>query len=146
MDRVWFKLKRLKVELKKFPKEEFAGIIKKISNYKQELEMIHSQLLDDPSDINLQIEEKSHTKKLGKWLSVEESTLKQKATIHWLANGDSNTRFFFALVKQRRSMNKIFVMYDEQGMKLTDHEDIADEIQKFYKNLPGIPILRIKWL
>ncbi|XP_056690314.1 uncharacterized protein [Spinacia oleracea] len=134
---IWFKLKRLKSKLKQLHKEEFAGIDMRIQQAQVSLDSVQAQLVDDPSDILLQVEEKRCTKDLIKWLSVEESALKQKSRINWLSNGDSNSRFFFASVKQRRNTNRISLLYNDQGLKLTDPDVITREIQNFYNKLLG---------
>lgn len=81
---VWFKLKRLKAELKKLHSEEFAGITEKISPAQQELDLIQTELITNPADNHLQNDERILYEKLQKWVLIEESVLRQKARINWL--------------------------------------------------------------
>ncbi|XP_021859027.2 uncharacterized protein [Spinacia oleracea] len=137
LSKVWFKLKRLKHKLKSLHKEEFANITMRIQKAQQELEEVQNQLCSDPADLLMQVEEKRCTGNLRKWLFVEESALKQKSRIQWLADGDSNSKFFYASVKQRRNMNRISLLYTTQGHKIVDPGEITVEIQKFYMALLG---------
>ncbi|XP_056691623.1 uncharacterized protein [Spinacia oleracea] len=123
--------------LKTLHKEEFAGISMRIQKAQQELEEVQSQLGTDPTNFLLQVDEKVYTEKLRKWLSVEESALKQKSRIQWLADGDSNSKFFYASVKQRRNVNRISLLYTDQGHKIVDPGEITLKIQKFYVTLLG---------
>lgn len=68
LSRIWFKLKRLKLQLKHLHKEEFAGIESRIQQSQQELDHVQGQLQVDSADLLLQVEEKRLTDKLRKWL------------------------------------------------------------------------------
>lgn len=37
-----------------------------------------------------------------KWLKCEQSLLKKKANIRWLEDGDSNSKYFHAIINDRR--------------------------------------------
>lgn len=110
---IWRKLKIIKQKLKVFHFEEFANT-------------------------RVQQTEKECIGKLKKWLFVEECALKQKARNMWLRVGDSNHHYFFALMKERFTMNKIFTLYDDQGNRLSGEQEIRKEIGDFYHLLLGI--------
>lgn len=97
-------------------------------------------------------QEKSCISELRKWLFVEVTALRQKSRIQWLQSGDSNQSFFFNSMKERHRINRISVLYNDQGERLLDADDIHREVFGFYKglfgssaaSLPGIhlPIIR----
>jgi hypothetical protein len=49
-------------------------------------------------------------------MGVEELKWKQRAKEHWLKDGDQNTKYFHACVKQRRKANQIFIVVDADGV------------------------------
>lgn len=51
--------------------------------------------------------------------------------------GDSNTHYFFSVMKQRFNTNKIRTIYDEDDNLPTDPEEVKVEITNFYKKLLG---------
>ncbi|XP_021742995.1 uncharacterized protein LOC110709090 [Chenopodium quinoa] len=70
--------------------------------------------------MDLHSREKDCIDNLKKWLKIDEEAWKQKSRIQWLSSGDSNSKFFFASVKQRRHINRIIFLYDDAGIKLTN--------------------------
>lgn len=88
--RVWSKLKLVKAKLKNLHKQVFQGIQTKINLAKAHLYDVQSHLQHDYDDITLLQQEHQDVNELKRWLKVEESALKQKSRIQWLANGDSN--------------------------------------------------------
>lgn len=68
---------------------------------------------------------------------IEESVLQQKARAKWIRLGDSNTKYFSAVMKERTQHNHITELTNTMGIKLTTAEDIKAEIMGFYKGLMG---------
>lgn len=154
MFKLWCKLKQIKVNLKRLHKEEFVGVIDKITQARSELEEIQHGLQDSSSP-DLLIKEAPCIENFRKWLRVDEIALRQKSGIQWLQLGDSNHQFFFSSVKERATLNKIYVLYDDSGNKLVDPDLIQTDILAFYKKLLGtsasslpsihVPTVREKW-
>lgn len=59
---------------------------------------------------------------------AEESFKKQKSRIQWLALGDQNTRFFHLKMKTHCLRNKILSLTTASGVRLTDPDDVKNEI------------------
>lgn len=65
----------------------------------------------------------------------EEGALKQKGRAKWIKLGDSNTRYFIAVIKERTHRKQIQEPQSFAGCRLTDPETIKVEIVDFYKTL-----------
>lgn len=74
---------------------------------------------------------------LKKWPLVEESITRQKIRVQWLRLGDSNTKFFFACMKNIEAHNHIRSLVDEQGRVLQNDKAVEEKITGYYKHLLG---------
>ncbi|XP_059310624.1 uncharacterized protein LOC132061973 [Lycium ferocissimum] len=88
-------------------------------------------------DSSLIEEEKGLRGLLEKWGGIEESIYKQKSRIQWLKVGDSNSKYFYASMKNRHSHNNIRQLMDAAGVMLFDEVGIKNNILRFYKALLG---------
>ena len=68
-------------------------------------------------------------------LAVECEFWRQKSSIRWLREGDTNTKFFHFVVKQRRNTNFIGRIKDETGRWVEDEGAIKHSATQFYQNL-----------
>ncbi|KAI3464221.1 hypothetical protein Pfo_020884 [Paulownia fortunei] len=101
----WEILKQL---LRWWNKNVFGDIFENIKKAKQEAVIREQKFEDDPSDTNL-IELKRCTAVLTHALTVEE--------------GERNIKFFYSLVKKKRSKSRVHSITHE-GIHLTDQEEI----------------------
>lgn len=113
------KLKQVKVKLKSFHKEEFAGISSRTNQARSELDSIEKSLKDSSSN-DLLNQEAACIESLRIWLRVDEIALRQKSRIQWLQVGDYNHQYFFSSVTERSRMKRISVLYDDNGTKLVE--------------------------
>lgn len=75
---------------------------------------------------------------LSEYTSVtlaEEDFLNQKSRNNWLNLGDKNTSYFHKLVKVRNSKNTISHVWDAQGRKVEEVEQIKRVAEDYYKGL-----------
>ncbi|KAL3627832.1 hypothetical protein CASFOL_028247 [Castilleja foliolosa] len=64
----------------------------------------------------------------------EAQLLKQKSRIKWLQDGDNNTSFFHAVIKDRRNHNLISI-FDMQGVVTNDHKIVGEMAVDYFKDL-----------
>ncbi|CAA0810912.1 DNAse I-like superfamily protein, partial [Striga hermonthica] len=101
-----------------------------IADLTQKLEDLNA----DRSDMNW--EEWGSTKsKLNKAHAQEEIFWQQKAKHRWLKEGDANTKFFHAFTLQRRKLNAITRLINNQGKVLSSQKDLEKHISDFYSGL-----------
>ncbi|XP_071914052.1 uncharacterized protein [Coffea arabica] len=72
---------------------------------------------------------------LNRALAVEEQFWRQKARVKWLGCGDRNTRFFHAVVKQRRVQGSIHRVKDSTETWVEKDEDIAKAAVEYFSDL-----------
>jgi hypothetical protein len=63
--------------------------------------------------------------------------LKQKSKNQWLKLGDQNNGFFHSSLKVKQAKNTITHLWDEQGQRVDDVEQIKLVAKNFYKKLLG---------
>ena len=123
--------------LKHLQVTQFANVSEKIGEYREKLELIQTQICNDHFNTELHRQEQHCIVSLKKWLNIEESIYKQKSRIQWLQAGDSNSKVFFAAMKERQVRNTIDVLYLSTGAKLDQAANIQKELNQFYSNLMG---------
>ncbi|XP_048611438.1 uncharacterized protein LOC125585795 [Brassica napus] len=64
-------------------------------------------------------------KELSTALKAEEMFWRQKSRVLWLRECDRNSKYFHALVKQRRAKNRITQLLDENGNVVEDEEGLV---------------------
>lgn len=52
----------------------------------------------------------------------------RKSRVHWLKEGDKNTKYFHAVTAKKRKKNKIMSLQAENGQEITEDEEIAGVI------------------
>ncbi|XP_070035392.1 uncharacterized protein [Nicotiana tomentosiformis] len=133
---VWMKLKALRPVLRKLNIEEFKFIRQKIEIARIELEKVQRSI-DANCSVEMLLKENELVQNLEKWDMIEEGALKQKARAKWIQLGDSNTKYFSAVMKERSQRKQILELHSITGNRITDSESIKREIIEFYKSLMG---------
>ncbi|GKV27353.1 hypothetical protein SLEP1_g36534 [Rubroshorea leprosula] len=103
--------------------EKFLDIVKQVWETTQVQEMVqvkHDQV------------QKVATPQLA-----EESFYRQKSRIKWLQEGDSNTTYFYKVVKVRRGKSVIKELYTKDNKRLTTVFSMENEAVRFYQELFG---------
>ncbi|CAL1368145.1 unnamed protein product [Linum trigynum] len=75
---------------------------------------------------------------------AKESFLRQKSQQQLVNCGDSNSRFFYSMVKTRQAKNTIKQLVTETGTIVEDIEEIGHEAVEFYKKLLGTQDTKLK--
>ncbi|CAN0862456.1 Transposon TX1 uncharacterized 149 kDa protein, partial [Linum grandiflorum] len=129
-------LKQVKLKLKDLNRSDFSDLQKRVRE--AEIAMVQAQgcSLANPSTCTLEIEQVA-VRKWNDAKTAEEIFFKQKACLDWIAEGDSNTSFFFNTVKSRQQRNFISQLVTASGETLTSANQIADETVAFYSQLLG---------
>ncbi|XP_071927455.1 uncharacterized protein [Coffea arabica] len=75
-------------------------------------------------------------------LSIEEQFWSQKARIKWLAKGDRNSRYFHAVVKQRRAQGRIHRIKNSNGIWVETNAEIVSEAITYFSDIFTTPTLQ----
>nr|KYP48093.1 Transposon TX1 uncharacterized [Cajanus cajan] len=73
--------------------------------------------------------------KLNTLILHEEAFWKQRAKVHWLKEGDSNSKFFHATASTRRKHNYIQSIINEEGQTITNQNDIEIAAHQYFETL-----------
>lgn len=129
------KLKMLKSKIKVWNKEVFDGLdldISKLASDMNDLDQIISEVGD--------MEDIAKLKKLtiAYWniFRLKDSLLKQKSRANWIKEGDPNTRFFHACLRNRKISNQL-VSLIKDGDPLVDVEEVKQEVKSFFEGSYG---------
>ena len=91
----------------------------------------------DPSSANLLGIEGSVLHRYATLCKAEQRTLHQKAKEHFLREGDDNSRYFYAVIKQKCNQNFIHKVVDTAGVEFMQQESITNALINFYHSLVG---------
>lgn len=69
----------------------------------------------------------------------EEAYWKQRAKLFWLEEGNTSSKFFHAVVSNRKRVNHISHLKNEASQLLTDHKELCSLLKEYYENLFGGP-------
>lgn len=72
---------------------------------------------------------------LNDLLFQEETYWKQRAKLFWLAEGDENTRFFYASASTRKKSNHIEYLIYDNGTRVDDHQGMCDVVLTYFADL-----------
>ncbi|CAA0809638.1 Unknown protein, partial [Striga hermonthica] len=73
--------------------------------------------------------------KLHEAYREEELYWKQKSRVSWLKEGDKNTRFFQACVRQRRQRNNLDYLICRNGVQCKNRSEAVKEVEDFFTTL-----------
>ncbi|XP_071940747.1 uncharacterized protein [Coffea arabica] len=117
MYRLAFKLKRMKACLRHWSRQHFGNIFQAVRQ--NEFEVQQKEILFEAAPTDEARAELHRTKGiLLHSLRVEEDYWRQKARLRWLKDGDCNTRYFHASVREKRSKLAIHRIKDAGGVGL----------------------------
>ena len=74
-------------------------------------------------------------KELSTALKAEEMFWRQKSRVLSLREGDTNSKYFHALVKQRRARNRITKLLDENENGVEDEEGLVAIVTSYFRQI-----------
>lgn len=101
-------LKRLKVVLNVWNKENYGDVHKQVDIAMQNLKTLQEEIEIVGCSDDLLVQEESAQLDLNKALHAQELFWKEKARVDWYSSGDRNTTYFHKLVKNRNAFLKDF--------------------------------------
>ncbi|XP_074283945.1 uncharacterized protein LOC141608498 [Silene latifolia] len=122
MYKVVTKLKMLKKGLRELNHNNFSDI---------------ENITKDPLNKGLCDAESACAKELMLLKKAREQYLLQKSKEKWMSEGDENTAYYHASIKQRRMRNKVYQIKDMNGKLCTKPEEIQAAFENYYKELLG---------
>jgi hypothetical protein len=124
-------LGHLRLSLTQWSREEFGSVKKQLRSLREKLERTRAtSIRAGPSR-----EEKELMNKISEILSREETMVKQRSRVLWLAEGDRNTAYFHAKARERSRSNKIISLRKEDGTYVSTQAELESLASNFYTSL-----------
>ncbi|XP_071933856.1 uncharacterized protein [Coffea arabica] len=115
-------------------KQSFGNIFDAVKEAKGGLLRAEGAMVHEDSE-GAQVELNKAHAELRRALVVEEQHWRQKARVTWLRSGDRNSKYFHAVVKQRRVQGMIHRVKRTNGVWVEDNDGIATEAIEYFSNL-----------
>lgn len=120
---------------KAWNKTSFGRVEKEIEDHKERLKRIQEQIYM-VDDVKMERKVREHLEEL---LYREEILWTQKAKTNWDTNGDRNTKYFQAVVKNRRRRNRITQIMNDNDHWVTEPRDIEYCFHNHFHNFFAQP-------
>ncbi|KAG2668051.1 hypothetical protein I3760_15G142400 [Carya illinoinensis] len=127
------KLKKLKPVLRKWNQEIFGRVDQSIKELEAKVELLEMQL-QERHVAELEHEYMQTKAELERWENREEIQLSQQAKKRWITEGDRNSKFYHAVVNQRRKASAVSRMTLPNGVVLESWEDIHNAAVIHFQN------------
>lgn len=74
-------------------------------------------------------------KNLANLLLQEDTYWRQRAKVYWLADGDTNSKFFHASASARKRRNTIKKLRDPSGNWIVAHDELCSLVRNYFTNI-----------
>jgi hypothetical protein len=131
LEEVTNELGRMQHTLTSWSKSEFGSVKKQLNILRKKLDRVRlDSILSGPTK-----EECDLMKKISDLLAREETMMKQRSRVQWLAEGDRNTSFFHARARERARSNKITSLKNDDGNFVSSQSELESLASNFYSSL-----------
>ncbi|XP_059288638.1 uncharacterized protein LOC132041992 [Lycium ferocissimum] len=107
-------------------------VVQKLKMLKSNLKQLHRQHF---SNIVQEQEETSLRPKYRQSAKLSEMFLIQRSKATWIKLGDDNTKYFFAIIKQRKLAQSVCQIQDEQSQVQHEQDKITAVFVRYYQQL-----------
>ncbi|XP_010315021.2 uncharacterized protein [Solanum lycopersicum] len=128
------KLKRLTTTLREWSKQEYGDVFEKVKHYEEVVKKAEEDLIMDNSNEN-RGKLKNANAHYIRYLKLEYNILQQKTQLHWLKEGDANSKYFHAVIRGKRKRMSIHKIMKDNGNWIEGEEYIAREACEYYEKI-----------
>ncbi|XP_019230172.1 PREDICTED: uncharacterized protein LOC109211124 [Nicotiana attenuata] len=128
----------LSKRLSKWSREEIGNINDQVSKWKAEIQLLYEIDTNSNTD-NSRTEANKVYVEYIQWLSKQESLLKQKTQTKWFEDGDSNTKYFHSLLREKRRRLQLHRIKNHRGKWIQKENNIAKAAVKHFDSLFNLP-------
>ncbi|XP_071918841.1 uncharacterized protein [Coffea arabica] len=134
-----FKLLAARRAIQVWNKQWFGNVFDAVREAEQAVQRAEEAVDHDDSEEG-QVELRKAQAELRYALSIEEQYWSQKARVKWLRSGDRNSRYFHAVVRQRRAQGMIHRIKKSNSEWVDTDTEIASEAIAYFSNLFAGPL------
>ncbi|XP_070019582.1 uncharacterized protein [Nicotiana sylvestris] len=133
MWRLQSKLKNLAHTLNKWSRDTIGDVFDTIKHMEETLQIEEEEYENDDLDLNRMALHKAQADYI-RWLKTQDSILRQKARVKWAEEGDTNSKYFYNIIKGRRRTAQIFRIKYSEGNWMVDSNYIAQAAIDYFSN------------
>lgn len=130
-------MKALKQKLRGLHTTDFRNIMQEVDKDRAELQRVQMMLQQRPMDDDLQMLEKEVCMRFKRSSYLAETMLIQRSKATWIKLGDDNTKYFHSILKQKKLVQAITQLQDENHQIQHEPGEIAAIFGRFYQKLLG---------
>ena len=131
------KLSRLKRCLKVWNKEVFGNVFERVQAAEEEVAQ-RERIYDISGSAQDRVSFSEARARLQHALLCEESFLRQQSSVRWIREGDSNTRFFHAMVRKKRHTSYIHRIQEADSSWISEPTAIASSAVSYFRELLSV--------
>ncbi|XP_069152141.1 uncharacterized protein [Solanum lycopersicum] len=128
------KLRRLTKTLRIWSKQEYGDVFEKVKLYEDLVKKAENIIIDNYSAKNSEKLNAINAEYI-KFSKMEYKILQQKTQLHWLQEGDANTKYFHTVIRGKRNRMSIHKLMDESGNWIKGEEEIAKHACDYYEKI-----------
>lgn len=128
------KIKKVISTLSAWSSQAFGDIYEEPKRLKVLISSLEETMLNNPSPEARMALSKARAE-FTRFLKLQDSILRKKAMVKWLTDGDANTVFFHAVIKDKRIKLNIQRIRDESGNTMEGTEEVAGAAVDVFQNL-----------
>jgi hypothetical protein len=137
MYQLYVKLRSVKAVLKNQNVTCYGNLKQKVVQARENLDLAQKEVIASFGKAESLLKERECLHAYVSITKAEESFLKQMARNQWLQLGDQNNSFFHRSIKVKNARSTITHLWDEQGKRVDDMEQIKLVAENFYQKLLG---------
>ena len=129
------KLVRLKLCLKTWNKDVFGNVFSQVQQAEEEVAQ-KERLYDISGSADDRASFSEARARLQQALLREEIFMRQQSSVRWVREGDSNTRFFHAMIRKKRQLFHIHRIRDDSSSEwITDPSVVTASAVGYFRGL-----------
>eukprot|EP00253_Pinus_taeda_P033811 PITA_33811 len=133
------KLKSLKVQIKRWNKEEFGNVLEDKQKLEKKMEDIQQKIILEGRTEESVNKEGAILGRLEERRKQQEILWRQKSRIKWLREGERNTKFFHQAMIKHRQGNRILSIKNKNGVRVVEQNEIEQVLMEHHKEILAEP-------
>lgn len=105
-----------------------------VKQKEEEVGLLEQIYEDNNTDSNRQSMHKAQVE-YTKWLKMQDFILKQKVRIMWADEGDTNSKYLYSMIKNKRKRTHIHRINNNQGSWIEGNEAITDATIEHFSDM-----------
>nr|XP_016458753.1 PREDICTED: uncharacterized protein LOC107782383 [Nicotiana tabacum] len=132
------KLKALSKRLSQWSRKDIVDINEVVINWDEKLQYLEDKDIEDNTEQSREKVNKAHDKYI-RCLSIQDSLLKQKYRIKWFEDGNSNTRYFHCILREKIRKQQVNRIKNHKGKWIMGDEKISKAAVMHFNSQFNLP-------